>query len=96
LKRCAPSHVFSRLPDRGALLPRYPVTASRDRRMAETILHNGSTWTLKRLPSALDASRASNRIRPWLSRAEEEVRQQQRLEQVRRENGIPSPEEWMW
>ncbi|MEN9540048.1 MAG: hypothetical protein RLZZ459_139 [Cyanobacteriota bacterium] len=64
--------------------------------MADTIEHNGSTWTLTRLPSALDASRASNRIRPWLSREEEAVRQQQRLEQVRQQNGIRSPEEWMW
>lgn len=64
--------------------------------MADTIQHNGSTWTLTRLPSALDAARASNRIRPWLSREEEALRQQQRLEQVRQQNGIRSPEEWMW
>ncbi|MFZ9462895.1 MAG: hypothetical protein ACO262_04675 [Vulcanococcus sp.] len=55
--------------------------------MADTIQHNGSTWTLTRLPSALDAGRASNRIRPWLSL---------RRAQVRRENGIRSPDEWMW
>lgn len=64
--------------------------------MAETIHHKGSTWTLTRLPSALDTARAGNRIRPWLSREEEALRQQQRLEQVRRQNGIRSPEEWMW
>ena len=64
--------------------------------MADTIQHNGSTWTLTRLPSALDAARASNRIRAWLSREEEALRQQQRLEQVRQQNGIRSPEEWMW
>lgn len=64
--------------------------------MADTIQHNGRSWTLTRLPSALDAARASNRIRPWLSREEEAQRQQQRLEQVRRQNGIRAPEEWMW
>ena len=64
--------------------------------MADTIQHNGSTWTLTRLPSALDAGQASNRIRPWLSREEETLRQEQRLAQVRRENGIRSPDEWMW
>jgi hypothetical protein len=64
--------------------------------MAETIQHDGSTWRLTRLPSALEASRAANRIRPWLSRSEEEQRQRERVERVRRENGIPSPDDWMW
>lgn len=64
--------------------------------MAETISHAGSEWRLTRLPSALDASRATNRIRPWLSRSEEEQRQRERVARVRRENGIPAPEEWMW
>lgn len=64
--------------------------------MAETISHNGSEWKLTRLPSPLDASRVVNRIRPWLSRSEEEQRQRERIARVRRENGIPSPEEWMW
>ena len=44
----------------------------------------------------LDAAKAANRIRPWLSRSEEEQRQLERVARVRRENGIPSPEEWMW
>ena len=64
--------------------------------MAETIQHDGSTWTLTKLPSALDASRSANRIRPWLSRSDEEQRQRERVERARRDNGIPSPEEWMW
>ena len=63
--------------------------------MGETITHAGSEWRLTRLPSALNASRASNRIRPWLSRSEEEQRQLERVERVRREDGIPSPDEWM-
>lgn len=66
------------------------------RLMAETITHAGASWSITRLPSARDASRAANRIRPWLSRAEEEAQRQERLERTRRENGIPSPEEWMW
>lgn len=64
--------------------------------MAETITHDGASWTITRLPSALDASRAANRIRPWLSRAEEEIQRQERVERARRENGIPSPDDWMW
>ncbi|MFO0038605.1 MAG: hypothetical protein ACK522_06630 [Synechococcaceae cyanobacterium] len=64
--------------------------------MAETITHDGASWTITRLPSALDASRAANRIRPWLSRSEEEAQRQERLERARRENGIPSPDDWMW
>ncbi|MFM7652147.1 MAG: hypothetical protein ACKO5M_04355 [Vulcanococcus sp.] len=64
--------------------------------MADTISHAGSEWRLTRLPSALEASRATNRIRPWLSRSEEEQRQRERVERVRRENGIPSPADWMW
>jgi hypothetical protein len=64
--------------------------------MADTISHAGSEWRLTRLPSALDGAGASNRIRPWLSRTEEEQRQRERLVRVRRENGIPAPEDWMW
>ena len=64
--------------------------------MAETITHDGASWTITRLPSALDASRAANRIRPWLSRAEEEIQRQERVERARCENGIPSPDDWMW
>ena len=64
--------------------------------MAETISHSGARWTLTRLPSARDPSRAANRIRPWLSRAEEEAQRQERVARARRENGIPSPDEWMW
>ena len=64
--------------------------------MAETITHNGSEWRLTRLPSALEASRATNRIRPWMSRNDEALRLQQRLDQVRKDNGIRSPDEWMW
>ena len=57
----------------------------------------GVEWTITRLPSALDASRAvQQRRRPWLSASEEAVKQQERIARVRRENGIPSPEEWMW
>lgn len=65
---------------------------------SSTITHNGVEYRLTRLPSALEASRngAVNRIRPWLSRSEEEQRRQERVERARRENGIPSPEEWMW
>ncbi len=64
--------------------------------MAESITHAGASWTITRLPSARDGSRAANRIRPWLSRAEEEAQRQERVERARRENGIPSPDEWMW
>ena len=66
---------------------------------SSTITHNGVEYRLTRLPSALEASRnatAANRIRPWLSRAEEEAQRQERVERARRENGIPSPDEWMW
>jgi hypothetical protein len=49
-----------------------------------------------RLPSALDLARSGERRRPWLSRSEEQAKQEERLARVRRENGIPSPEEWMW
>jgi hypothetical protein len=49
-----------------------------------------------RLPSALDAARSSERRRPWLSRSEELAKQEARIARVRRENGIPSPDEWMW
>ena len=61
-----------------------------------TIKHNGIDYKVTRLPSAVDAAKAANRIRPWLSRSEEEQRQLERVARVRRENGIPSPEEWMW
>ena len=64
--------------------------------MAETIQHDGSTWKLTKLPSALDASNAANRIRPWLSRSDDLQRQQERMDRIRRDNGIPSPDDWMW
>jgi hypothetical protein len=64
--------------------------------MSSTITQSGREWTITRLPSALDTSRASNRVRPWLSRDQEVAKQQERIARVRRENGIPSPEEWMW
>ena len=64
--------------------------------MPDTITHNGTRWRLTRLPSARDAGRAANRIRPWLSREEEESQKRERLARARRENGIPAPEEWMW
>ena len=66
---------------------------------SSTITHNGVEYRLTRLPSALEASRnatGANRIRPWLSRSEQERLQAQRVERARRENGIPAPEEWMW
>jgi len=53
-------------------------------------------WKVVRLPSALDLARSGERRRPWLSRSEEQAKQEERLARVRRENGIPSPEEWMW
>ena len=53
-------------------------------------------WTVVRLPSALDAARSSERRRPWLSRSKELAKQEARIARVRQENGIPSPEEWMW
>ena len=53
-------------------------------------------WKVVRLPSALDLARSGERRRPWLSRTEEEAKQEARLARVRRENGIPSPDEWMW
>ena len=53
-------------------------------------------WTVVRLPSALDLARSGERKRPWLTRSEEQAKQQARLERVRRENGIPSPDDWMW
>ncbi len=57
---------------------------------------NQADWTVVRLPSALDLSRSGERKRPWLTRSEEQAKQQLRLERVRRENGIPSPDDWMW
>lgn len=59
-------------------------------------LPSSQEWTITRLPSALDAARATNRVRPWLSRDQEAARQVERIVRVRRENGIPSPDEWMW
>lgn len=57
----------------------------------------GAKWTITRLPSALDAAtRTAQRRRPWLSASEEAVKQQERIARVRRENGIPSPDDWMW
>ena len=54
-------------------------------------------WTITRLPSAVDAaSRSAQRRRPWLTASEEAVKQRERMARVRRENGIPSPEDWMW
>ena len=64
--------------------------------MTETTTHNGASYKLTRLPSALEASKAANRIRPWMSRSEEQQRAIERIARVRRESGIPSPEEWMW
>ena len=64
--------------------------------MTETTTHNGANYKLTRLPCALDASKAANRIRPWLSRSEEQQRANERIARVRRESGIPSPDEWMW
>ena len=64
--------------------------------MTETTSHNGASYKLTRLPSALEASKAANRIRPWMSRSEEQQRAVERIARVRRESGIPSPDEWMW
>ena len=64
--------------------------------MTETTTHNGASYKLTRLPSALEASKAPNRIRPWMSRSEEQQRAVERIARVRRESGIPSPDEWMW
>ena len=64
--------------------------------MTETTTSNGASYTLTRLPSALEASKAANRIRPWMSRSEEQQRAIERIARVRRESGIPSPDEWMW
>lgn len=64
--------------------------------MTETTTHNGASYKLTRLPSALEASKAANRIRPWMSRSEEQQRALERIARVRRESGIPSPDEWMW
>lgn len=64
--------------------------------MSSTITQGGREWTVTRLPSALDASRSTNRVRPWLNRDQEAVRQIERIARARRDNGIPSPEEWMW
>ena len=64
--------------------------------MTETTTHNGASYKLTRLPSALEASKAANRIRPWMSRSEEQQRAIERIARVRRESGLPSPDEWMW
>ena len=64
--------------------------------MTKTTTHNGASYKLTRLPSALEASKAANRIRPWMSRSEEQQRAIERIARVRRESGIPSPDEWMW
>ena len=64
--------------------------------MTATTTHNGASYKLTRLPSALEASKAANRIRPWMSRSEEQQRAVERIARVRRESGIPSPDEWMW
>ena len=64
--------------------------------MTETTTHNGASYKLTRLPSALEASKAANRIRPWMSRSEEQQRAVERIARVRRESGIPSPDEWVW
>lgn len=57
---------------------------------------NSTEWKVVRLPSALDAARSTERRRPWLSSSEEQAKQEERIARARRENGIPSPEEWMW
>ena len=57
---------------------------------------NSTEWKVVRLPSALDAARSTERRRPWLSRSEEQAKQEERIARVRRENGIPLPDEWMW
>ena len=57
---------------------------------------NQAEWTVVRLPSALDLARSGERRRPWLSRSEEQLKHEERIARVRRENGIPSPDEWMW
>jgi len=57
---------------------------------------NSTEWKVVRLPSALDAARSTERRRPWLSSSEEQAKQEERIARVRRENGIPSPDEWMW
>ena len=57
---------------------------------------NATEWKVVRLPSALDAARSTERHRPWLSRSEEQAKQEERIARARRENGIPSPDEWMW
>lgn len=64
--------------------------------MNSTISQGGREWTITRLPSALDASKSTHRVRPWLTRSEEAAKQVERIARIRRENGIPSPEEWMW
>jgi hypothetical protein len=57
---------------------------------------NQAEWTVVRLPSALDLARSGERRRPWLSRSEEQLKHEERIARVRRENGIPSPDELMW
>jgi hypothetical protein len=62
----------------------------------DTVQIDGTAWTITRLPSALDAAKAGNRIRPWLSQAEQARKDEERIARIRRENGIPAPEDWMW
>jgi len=57
---------------------------------------NQAEWTVVRLPSALELARSGERRRPWLSRSEEQAKHEERIARVRRENGIPSPDDWMW
>jgi hypothetical protein len=64
--------------------------------MSSTITQGGREWTITRLPSALDASRSTSRVRPWLTRDQEAAKQLERIARVRQENGIRSPDEWMW
>jgi hypothetical protein len=57
---------------------------------------SGVNWVITRLPSARNGIAPSERKRPWLNREQEQARRDSHLERVRRENGIPSPQDWMW
>ena len=61
-----------------------------------TVLNLTWLYWILAAAAALEASKAANRIRPWMSRSEEEQRAIERIARVRRESGIPSPDEWMW
>lgn len=79
------------VPDRAVLCGKAAVSAP----VLAKPLHQAD-WTVVRLPSALDLARSGERRRPWLTRSEEQRKQEERIARVRRENGIPSPDEWMW